>query len=297
MQKKIFLVWVFFISGCVSFHPDTDDYLMLPVQREIAPNFRCNTMPSNASVFVAFKIPPFWSITFLVGNDFIHAQPSVSFSTPIFEFGIQDEFPIGNTRSDFLYLVIVDRNEAEEKQQKIYCFDLSGKSVEIIPSRQGFSPLRIIVSQQEMKIYQDYYELIKYETLSERHILTIDISDNRIEMLEIKPLDSLPARLVKPEPAFKYCKEAIRKHKFSSILVCPSDGLEFALGLFPRLIGRFSSALGWVALLAVEGGIFVYLIIKVFNQRHLLNVVLILLFIAWLVLVASNIWPYALLYP
>jgi hypothetical protein len=297
MHRKIILLCFFFLSGCVPLHPGSLHSQPLSVQREGDPIARCNTLPSNVSVFIAFKIPPFWNITFLVGNDFIHAQPSVSLSTPFLEIGIQDEFPVGNTRSDFLYLVVTDRNESVDKQRKIYCFDLAGKSIEIVPACQAYLPLRIIVSQQEMKIYQDYSEIIQYKTVGERHILDVDISNGNIESLEIKPLDSIPERLVKPEPAFKYCQEAIRKHNLWSMLVCPSDGLEFALGLFPRLIGRFSPTLGWVILLAVEGGVFIFLMIKVFDQKHFMNVILILLFIAWLVLVATNIWPYALLYP
>lgn len=292
------LVLAFVVVGCAQRDLFTSPVLQSKSLNSDSTIPQCNKLPSNnVSIFVVLKLPPFIGIEILVGEDFVHAQPSVSFSTPFLEVGVQDEFPVGKTKSDFLYLVIIDPAQLNGKQRKIYCFDLDGKSVEIIPARQHYMPLRIIVSKKEMKIYQAESEVIQYETLDGRHILTVDDTGNQIDFLEIKPLVSLPERLAKPKAEFKFCNEAFINRKISTVLVCPSDLLEFILGFFPSLIGRFNPTLGWLTLFVGEGGILIFFIKKAIEQPNFIKSVLLFLFITWLLLVVTNFWPYALLYP
>lgn len=296
-MKKAIVLLLFLLTGCSIRGSDYDQGQEKRGGHDFYPISECHKLPSDSSVFITFKVPPFLGVTFLVGDNFFRAQPSISLSTPFVEVGLQDEFPIERTSPDFLYLVIKDYHWPIDKRQKIYCLDLNNKSIEIIPGQVDISPLRILVSQNELKAYQGDYETIQYKTLEGRHILGIDVSDKHIQSIQIKPLDPLPIRLIKPEPIFKYCREVWNEHKISFLLVCPSDGLEFLLGLFPRLIGRFHPVLGWISLILGEGGIFVFLLIKVFEQKNIWGSLLLLVFTSWFVLVIFNVWPYALLYP
>lgn len=256
---------------------------------------QCKKLPDDTSVFINFKKGVI-GLGFLLGDEYFQVQPSVSILTPLFEIGIQTEFPLQETNADFLYLMVVDRHESPGKEKKIYCFDLAGQSIEILPSRQYY-PLRIIVTSREMRVYQSTTEIIRYETqFKDRHILVVDATDGRIENIEIRPLVKFPERrITKPEPLLKYCRETFQKRSWSFWLVCPTDILESFIGVIPWIVSHINPALGLATSWLIYGLTVITIGRAAWKKSDFRLLILFILFTTWILLMAVDIWPYALL--
>lgn len=293
------VIAVFFVLGCSNkYSQELKRQHIVGNGKDNGPR-KCHSVPSDASIFITFKTGTPLNVTFLLGDSFFDAQFSLSFSTPFVEIGLQDQFPLKETRSDFLYLMIVSKSEQPGREKKIYCLDLKEQNIEIIPSN-NFHPVRIVFSLNQMKIYDHANEVLRYETdYPDRHILVIDTPDGYLDHLEIKPLTSFPERKVtKPEIFLKYCQEALPKNIFSIFVVCSSDILESILGFLPWIVAHYSPSfaifLQWIIYIAISLG----LLAKAFFDKRLrfgFPFVLLLLFVCWLILLLLDILPYAFL--
>ena len=304
MTAKVFFQFVFYsifllsIVGYQTTYHGFDRELSStapPTELSDSPG-HCTPFPRHASVFVTINAPVM-AVTFLIGENFFEIQPALQLSMPFVQIGVQDELPLNETSSKYLYFVV--KNEKWPAARR-YCFDLEGQSIEIAPAQiRNSNPLRVFVDMNGMHVRgDDKRELVQYHAEQDRTALIIDTTDEKVTY-EIKAIDSFTDRLIKPEPKFKFCAEAQIAHKdfFRTGLICISDGLEFVLGIFPNLLGRVHPMFGLVALFLVDGAVLVFLWKKIWTQNTILGIIFFCLAIAWIGLFAFCLWPYALLYP
>jgi hypothetical protein len=292
----IFFISIFLTSCSLNYHRpavtnDLDDKY---------PQFRCVPLDSDdISVYVTVKLSMLELTVSRNGIQMGVESPTLGF----LEFGFQDDFPFDKTSSDFLYLVVENKNWGVGKERRTYCLYPGDQKLEVIPNASTNSSLRFFIDRNNFVVGLDSQELIQYQTSGERHRLIIDMTSGEIADFEIKPVTQYPKRAMKPEEGMEHCtamrREKSRKPFVNVAVVCASDAVEDAIGWIPSVLSHIHPSFGGISLFAVYLFLFGLLITMIKKQpdnwKGIVFTLLFVSFVCWLLLLLFNILPYSLM--